>query len=139
MMNRKILIFTVCLLFVLGLSASSLGGVVCVGGNGEMRVEAACEPCCEEPEAACTEDQDDCEPDHHDHCGDCTDLPLIQEKLTRRPVGESYTDVESDLAPPAADQSVQIQVLETSEAPPTHDFPPLNRGPDLLASVVLIS
>jgi hypothetical protein len=63
--------------FVLALSAIAGGtGVICVGDDGRIALEAVCLPCCDEGEKVCALTNSDDDGHEHADCVDCSDLPL---------------------------------------------------------------
>ena len=89
MQIRKYLSWPVCLLFVAGLTLGNSGSVLCVGDDDHVKVESVCQPYCNDSEAGCILRQPGSNHDHHEDCANCTDLPLIQDFLSQRPISKT--------------------------------------------------
>ena len=75
-MVMKIATWTICLLFIVGLTPNGIGDVLCIGDNGHIQLEFVSQQCCEEIGESSLLIAFSTERDHHDTCGNCLDLPL---------------------------------------------------------------
>ena len=135
---RKYLTWLVCLLFCLGVCLSSSAGVVCLGDDGHVKVESLCQPCCGESIDECALENSESETDHHDCCGNCTDLPLFQNPLWKHSSVEfNYDNVLMTAA--SANPCFHRNVLSTRNTIPLNaNKAPSNKSPDLLSTTVLV-
>ncbi len=83
---RKYLASALCLHFLTALTFSGFGSVLCLGVNGQIKVESVHQPCCNDAETDCFSEPIGSDHDHHADCTDCTDLPVIRDSLSRRPL-----------------------------------------------------
>ena len=132
------LTWLVCLLFSAGIIAGSSANVLCMGDNGHVKVEALCEPCCSGPGAGCGSTESESTQDHHNGCGNCTDLPLFQDPPSQRPLKSLAADTA-----PASEPLIDPALPRTKLSSRTVLFAeagevPSNKGRDLLSTTVLL-
>ncbi len=87
---RQITIWALCLPMGLSLYLSGIGGVLCFGAPGHVKVEPAHHQLCGESEAPCFQAAS-VEPEHHEHdWAGCSDVPLYGPQWFQRsdPVGD---------------------------------------------------
>jgi hypothetical protein len=137
-MNNRYLTSMVCLVFSLGIGISSLASVVCIGDDGHVKMEVVCQPCCSEPVSQCSLDESESETDHHDCCGNCTDLPLLQDPLFKRLSSEYQPDEVAAISVLAVSCFPVDVRLTIDTRPPRVEKSPLNKGPGLLSTTILI-
>ena len=82
----RIVIWSLCLLFVARLAFGSFGGVLCIADSGHVKVESACRPCIADAANSCIVAQPVTQHEHDNDCASCLDLPLLQDVLSQRPV-----------------------------------------------------
>ena len=78
-MNRKISRFTswqTCFLLLAGLTFGSFGEVLCIGDDGHVEIESACQPCCGKTGESCQVSLSTSSHEHHDSCDNCSDYSL---------------------------------------------------------------
>ena len=67
---KRMLIWPICLIFLLSLTLSGSGQVLCVGEDGQIKIETYCLPCCDDVEEACGLDLPEDLHDDHNGCAD---------------------------------------------------------------------
>ncbi len=82
--NMKLSVLPICLLFIVGLTFSSFGDILCVSDSGHIKVESICNPCCDETANPCFLNKTDFGHEHHDSCDNCSDLSLESPKILDR-------------------------------------------------------
>ena len=70
------LIWPICLIFLLSLILFGNGQVLCVGEDGHIEIETYCLPCCGEAEDTCELDLPEDLHDEHNGCSDCSDFEI---------------------------------------------------------------
>jgi len=98
--TRLYAIRLLCLLIIAGITFGNLGGVICVGDNGHVKIESTCTPDCNDAEPAPLTGTADDSSEHHDDCVNCSDLPLYSPKWFKRWTATTLTLVASNPLPP---------------------------------------
>jgi len=117
---------------------NTTGSILCVGADGHVEIDSFGHPCCEGCDAACLHEQDKAAEDHHSDCGDCTDLPLIQDTILNRPLSTislNESPVDSPLAFP--DRPESKDPSSVSRIRPM-DFALTNKAPSFVSTTVLL-
>jgi hypothetical protein len=129
--NRKYLTLVVSLLFMAGMTLSSSGSILCLGADGHVEVESIGHaPCCDDGGLACAVEPFEAEQDHHDDCGDCTDLPLIRDLTIKRHLSTASYDESNvtflSVLPiiPPINRSIQTVNSRPWELAPASSIPP---------------
>ena len=134
---REYITALVCLLFAAGTALSSFGGVLCLSGDGQVKIESFCQQSCAGDGETCTIDATETGHDHRDGCVDCTDLPLYQDSHSRRFVPTRIDQPVAHYLSTTACGSITSPALsETSLRSTTSGFS--SQIPRLLSSTVLI-
>jgi hypothetical protein len=87
------MIALLCLSFLGGSGMGGTGGVLCVGSDDRMKVEAVCEPCCGDSDDGCLADEIIANPEMQEPCHSCTDIPIACDVLSVRQFGLDDIDV----------------------------------------------
>ncbi|MBU8933178.1 MAG: hypothetical protein KOO62_04145 [candidate division Zixibacteria bacterium] len=94
---RKSITWPLCLLLGLSLYLSSFSQVLCIGDQGNIKIESALAQSCCETECPSTVVAIKTESNHHHDCAGCSDIPLDgsqwwqRSKITDRPVTRSFS------------------------------------------------
>ncbi len=80
----KLSVLPICLLFIVGLTFSSFGDILCVSDSGHIKVESICNPGCDEIISPCFSNKTDFGHEHHDSCDNCSDMSLEIPKILKR-------------------------------------------------------
>ncbi len=73
---RRTLTWTVCLAFAASIAGGVHDGVLCIAGDGEMKIESICLPGCPEEATECSSADSNAIEHRYDGCYECTDHPL---------------------------------------------------------------
>ena len=80
---KKIIAWSLCLVFLTGITFAGNGNVLCIGNDGHIKVETICLPCCGEEEVCKFEVTEDIHDEHND-CNNCYDLELTGSQWLKR-------------------------------------------------------
>ena len=81
---QKTIAWPMCLIFLVGLTFSVTGYVLCIGDDGHTRFKTICLPCCSDAEEVCDVDVSDDISDEHSNCINCSDLSLDELLWSKR-------------------------------------------------------
>lgn len=81
--NEKLSMLTSSM-FMLGAFLSSFAAVLCVGDNGQAKLETFCKPCCTDSGKTSSAGMISEERQDHDSCKGCTDIQLVQHTISLR-------------------------------------------------------
>ncbi len=122
------------------LTLSGFGGVICVSANGHIRVEPICQPCdCGSAEGCKRVLADDADGGHPD-CHNCSDVPVSELALSRRPSWRSAVHARAAELSLSASPGGLVGIPNRStapSAPPVHS-PPIYSAASLSISTVVL-
>ncbi len=84
---KKISAWTLCLIFLLGITFAGNRNVLCIGEDGRIEFETICLPCCGESDKVCdlvTTVDHHGEQGEHSECSNCYDLDLNGSQWIKR-------------------------------------------------------
>lgn len=73
---RKIIVWPMCLIFLIGMIFAGNSKVLCIGDNGHIKFETFYLPCCGEAEEICEINIPDDLHTEHSHCSNCSHVEL---------------------------------------------------------------
>ncbi len=89
---KKIITSLMNLIFLVGIIFAGNSNVLCIGNDGNIKVETICLPCCGETEI-CKFDVTEDIHDEHSDCNDCYDLELTGSQWLKRNRTTDYSYV----------------------------------------------
>lgn len=128
---RKIAILPLCLLLITGLILNSFGDVLCIGEDGQVKVESLCQPCCSGDDDICLINED--ENENHDDCYDCEDLLI--DGLTFRRHNFNSTFYVNILMVQPLNQNIEDNYPQLVSR---HSASYQNKSPLLISTIVII-
>jgi len=135
--TRTYSIWVLCLYFVASLTTGLHGSVLCIDANEGVKVEAICQPCCDEEEEVCEVTALGHDTEKHPRCVDCTDIPLIYESLLVRNFRSILIDDPAVFSPADAEY-VKSTVLTISQlACPAGQNPPASHLNSLSTTILI--
>lgn len=136
--KRPYIIWTACLLFLSGLGTSSLQTVVCKSDDGDVKLEQLCETWHGDSHHHHPPVNEDTKADHHDCCGDCTDLYVRLEGQFYRSQNLIADPGDAFLAPLDSQPTMSLKTpVRTLLKVPENGAPP-NHGLELTSVIVLL-
>jgi len=77
--RMKIAVWSMCLIFLVGLSFSGTGYLLCIGDDGHVEFKTRCLTCVDEAEEVCESKVSDDVHSEHSNCFDCYDIELVSQ------------------------------------------------------------
>ena len=80
---KKIIVWSLCLSLLIGVTFSGYSDVLCIGSDGQLELETLCLPCTD-TEDTCEYNISDAQHEEHSNCIDCLDIKLTNSLWTKR-------------------------------------------------------
>ncbi|MCP4582227.1 MAG: hypothetical protein GY839_11480 [candidate division Zixibacteria bacterium] len=112
----KITAWSMCLIFIVGLSLSGTGYVLCIGDNGHIEFETSCMNCRGEAAEICKVNvSDDAQCDHSD-CTNCSDVE-IEDLFWSKRIQKTDSDLPGQFIPiPTIDTIISLISIENGDS-----------------------
>ena len=84
LMTHKIIAWSLCLLLLIGVTASGYSDILCISEDGVHEFETVCLPCCTDDAENCNFESSGDRQDEHNNCSDCSDVEIDNPLWSKR-------------------------------------------------------